>query len=123
MNEPSASERYRAITGQVDEAVRRMQKVDAERAKELTEVVRQAKERHATAEQQLSATEQELRERWREVGDLFYDERWFQMKPLPKPVLPADGLTMEQRAERIRAAQQGLEELLRKRGGLIRRRD
>lgn len=102
MNEPSASERYRAITGQVDEAVRRMQKVDAERAKELTDVVRQAKERHAKAEQQLSATEQELRERWREVGDLFYDERWFPMKPLPKPVLPADGLTIEQRAERIR---------------------
>ncbi|MGW0522585.1 hypothetical protein [Crossiella sp. NPDC003009] len=123
MNEPSASERYRAITGQVDEAVRRMQKVDAERAKELTDVVRQAKDRHVQAEQQLSAIEKELKERWRKVGDLFYDERWFQMKPLPKPVLPADGLTIEQRTEQIEAAQHGLEELLRKRGGLIRRRD
>ncbi|MCK2238023.1 MULTISPECIES: hypothetical protein [unclassified Crossiella] len=123
MNEPSASERYRAITGQVDEAVRRMQKVDAERAKELSEVVRQAKDRHEKAEQQLAETEKQLAESWREVGKLFYEERWFQMKPLPKPMLPADGLTMEQRTARIKAAQTALEDLLRKRSGLIRRRD
>lgn len=123
MTEPSASERYRAITGQVDEAVRRMQRVDAERAKELTDVVRQTKQRRDKAEEQLTATEAELSERWRAVGRLFYDERWFKMKAQPKPMRPDPELTLEQLKDRVAIAQEQLEELLRKRPGLIRRRD
>ncbi|MBP2474959.1 hypothetical protein JOF53_003831 [Crossiella equi] len=117
----SASERYRAITGQVDEALRRMHKVDGERAKELADVVRTTKATLDTKDKQLADVQETMSTWWKHVGTLFYEERWFRMKHIPKPMRPLPGHTVEQLVQDAARAQNELSDLLRRKPGLMRR--
>ncbi|MCP3800164.1 hypothetical protein NLX83_12935 [Allokutzneria sp. A3M-2-11 16] len=111
----SASQRYREITGRVDEAVQRTRARDKERARQLELEVERNGERLARAADRERLVRMSVETQWETAVEALWDERWLTIKPLPKPaesVPAADQNHFDGEVERTR---QALEEVLAKR--------
>ncbi len=117
-----ASERYKEAIGWAQQAIREIEERDAKRATQLAAEARAAHERLTRAVDDEILTWAAVRLGWEAAVDALWDERWLTITPLPRPASDAPRRPPSHFDQEMSRAVNALEDALRKRSIIPRRR-
>jgi hypothetical protein len=117
----SAARRYKDITGGMNEAVQRMRRADAERARALAGELVELHEAMTASAQREALTVLGVALQWDSVLDELWSEQWMTLSPLPKPDPNARPLDLDYLDDLVTQRFEALREAVRRRGLLGRR--
>jgi hypothetical protein len=121
MTRPGAARRYKDITGGMTEAVDRMRREDAERARKLAaELVALHEEMSAAADRE-ALTVLGVALQWESALEDLWHEQWMTLSPLPKAEAEASARDLDYLDAVVEQRYEALREAIRRRGLLGRR--
>jgi len=121
MTRPGAARRYKDITGGMTEAVDRMRREDAERARKLAaELVALHEEMSAAADRE-ALTVLGVALQWESALEDLWHEQWMTLSPLPKADAEASPRDLDYLDAVVEQRYEALREAIRRRGLLGRR--
>jgi hypothetical protein len=118
---PSAARRYKDITGGMTEAVARMRREDAERARRLADSLVELHEAMSVAADREALTVLGVALQWESALESLWHEQWMTLRPLPAPDLSASPRDLDYLDAVVAQRYETLAEAVRRRGLLGRR--
>jgi hypothetical protein len=118
---PTAARRYKDIIGGMTEAVDRLRREDAERARQLSDSLVELHERMAAAVDREALTVLGVALQWESALELLWHEQWMTLSPMPKPDPNALARDLDYLEALVAQRYETLREAVRRRGLLGRR--
>ena len=118
---PSAARRYKDITGGMTEAVARMRREDAERARRLAASLPELHDAMAVAADREELTVLVVALQWESALESLWHEQWMTLRPLPAPDPSASPRDLDYLDAVVAQRYEALAEAVRRRGLLGRR--
>jgi hypothetical protein len=119
---PSATRRYKDIIGGMTEAVDRLRRDDAERARRLADSLVGLHEEMAKAVDREALTVLGVALQWESALELLWHEQWMTLSPVPKPDRAPPSQDLDYLDAMVTQRYEALCEAVRRRGLLGRRR-
>ena len=119
---PSAARRYKDIIAGMTEAVDRLRREDAERARRLADSLVGLHEEMARAVDREALTVLGVALRWESALELLWHEQWMTLSPMPKPDPTPSTHDLDHLDAVVTQRYEALREAVRRRGLLGRRR-
>lgn len=121
MTRPGAARRYKDITGGMTEAVDRMRREDAERARRLAASLVELHEAMSAAADREALTVLGVALQWESALEDLWHEQWMTLSPLPKADPSASARDLDYLDAVVAQRYEALRDTIRRRGLLGRR--
>jgi hypothetical protein len=118
---PGAARRYKDITGGMTDAVDRLRREDAEKARRLADALVELHEAMSAATEREALTVLGVALQWESALESLWHEQWMTLSPLPKPDPGASARDLDYLEAVVAKRYETLREALRRRGLLGRR--
>ena len=118
---PGAARRYKDVTGEMTEAVARLRREDADRARQLADSLVGLHEAMSAAAEREALTVLGVALQWESALESLWHEQWMTLSPLPKPDPAASARDLDYLEAVVARRYESLHEAIRRRGLLGRR--